>query len=211
MPQRYVAFLRGINLGKRRLPMSRLQELFVELGFSDATTFIASGNVIFSTRRTPAHRLEARIAQHLETSLGYPVDTFIRTAEEVVGVAQSKPFPEDGQPGITVHVGFWQTEPSAELARGLAAIRTAEDEFRVTGREHYWLCRVRITDSKVWTLPAFKALKFPTATMRNMTSVRKLVAKHLTRFLQGPEASERVASLRSKSSRPTRSNAPRSD
>ena len=175
----YVAFLRGINLGKRRVPMRRLKSLVEELGFRDVTTFIASGNVLFASKAADTARLEARIAKHLESSLGYPVDTFVRTAEQVATIARSQPFPEDGRPGFTVHVGFWQTEPPPELARGLAAIRTAEDEFLVTGREYYWLCRVRTSESKVWTLPAIKALKFPTATMRNMTSIRKLVAKHL--------------------------------
>ncbi len=46
---RYIAFLRGINLGKRRLPMSQLRSSFEELGFSDVKTFIASGNVVFSS------------------------------------------------------------------------------------------------------------------------------------------------------------------
>ena len=45
--QRYIAFLRGINLGKRRLPMSQLRDLFEELGFDDVDTFIASGNIVF--------------------------------------------------------------------------------------------------------------------------------------------------------------------
>jgi uncharacterized protein (DUF1697 family) len=44
--QRYIAFLRGINLGKRRLPMSQLKALFEELGFREVETFIASGNVV---------------------------------------------------------------------------------------------------------------------------------------------------------------------
>jgi uncharacterized protein (DUF1697 family) len=44
--QRYIAFLRGINLGKRRLPMSQLKALFEELGFREVETFIASANVV---------------------------------------------------------------------------------------------------------------------------------------------------------------------
>ncbi len=58
-------------------------------------------------------------------------------------------------------------------------MRTASDEFRVTGREYYWLCRTLTHESKVWTLPEIRALKLPTATMLNMTSIRKLIAKHL--------------------------------
>jgi uncharacterized protein (DUF1697 family) len=176
---RYIAFLRGINLGKRRLPMSQLKALFKELGFDDVETFIASGNVVFSSKVTNTSRLESQIAKHLEASLGYEVDTFVRMAEEVAAIGSAKVFPEDGQAGITIHVGYLQEKLAPEVARTFAAVRTAEDEFRVIGREYYWFCRVRTSASKVWTLPEIKALRLPTSTMRNMTSIRKLIAKHI--------------------------------
>jgi len=178
--QRYIAFLRGINLGKRRLPMSRLKDLFDELGYAEVETFIASGNVLFSSKVTETSALEVRIARHLEASLGYAVDTFVRTADEVAKVGSAKIFPEDGREGITIHVGFLQSALPRETARKLAVVSTETDEFRVLGREYYWLYRgIRTSDSKVWTLPEVKALRLPTATMRNMTSVRKLIAKHI--------------------------------
>ncbi len=175
---RYIAFLRGINLGKRRLVMSRLEALFEELGFHEVDTFIASGNVIFSTKATDTVRLESRIAKHLEGSLGYRVDTFVRTEEEVATIGSARVFPEDGQDGITIHVGFFQQKLSPEVVREFAAVRTDKDEFRVAGREYYWLFRGRISDSTVWTLPEMRALKLPTSTMRNMSSIRKLIARH---------------------------------
>jgi uncharacterized protein (DUF1697 family) len=177
MPK-HIAFLRGINLGKRRLPMSRLKDLFEGLRFDDVETFIASGNVLFSSDESDARALESRIATHLETSLGYDVDTFVRTTREVAAIGNAKIFPEDGQEGIIIHVGFLQQKLPAETAKKLAAVRTANDEFRVTGREYFWLCRIPTHESKVWTLPEIKALKLPTSTMRNLTSIRKLIAKH---------------------------------
>jgi uncharacterized protein (DUF1697 family) len=124
--------------------------------------------------------LEARIAKHLEGALGYRVDTFVRRTEDVARIGATRVFPEDGQTGITIHVGFLSEELSREIAGRLAAIRTDQDEFQVIGGEYYWLCRGRITESKVWALPEMKALRFPSSTMRNITSVRKLIAKHLT-------------------------------
>jgi len=176
---RYVAFLRGMNLGKRRLPMSQLKGLFEELGFEEVETFIASGNVIFSSKAKPVSQLEARIARHLEASLGYAVDTFVRTTGEVAAIGNAKVFPEEGQAGITIHVGFLHKELAPEVTRKFAAVRTDNDEFRVRGREYYWLCRIRTPDSKVWTLPEVKALRLPTSSMRNITSIRKLIAKHI--------------------------------
>ena len=103
---RYVAFLRGINLGKRRLSMSRLKALFEEIGFDDVETFIASGNVLFSSKARDAGRLDRAIAKHLESALGYDVDTFLRTAAEVVTVGKFDAFDGDVRNTGTVNVGF---------------------------------------------------------------------------------------------------------
>jgi len=176
--QRYVAFLRGMNLGKRRLAMSELKRLFEQLEFKNVETFIASGNVLFTTAARHATQLEERIAQHLETGLGYPVDTFIRTGEEVANIGLTRHFPEEGQAGITVHVGFLHHQLAPETSRQLNRLRTERDKLKVDRREYYWLCRVRTSESELWKLPAVRALRLPSSTMRNMTSIRKLVAKH---------------------------------
>jgi len=159
--------------------MSQLKAPFEELGFGEVETFIASGNVLFTSRQAEVGLLESRIARQLETSLGYSVDTFVRTAQEVVAIGTAKVFPEEGEAGITIHVGFMHEPLAPAVARKLAAIRTPEDELRVRGREYYWLCRVRTSESKIWTLPEIKALRLPTSSMRNMTSIRKLIAKHI--------------------------------
>ena len=177
--QRYIAFLRGINLGKRRVPMKQLAALFEQLGYQDTATFIASGNVLFSTKKGNTHELESKIAAHLEDSLGYGVDTFVRTAEEVLAISKLRVFAEEGAEGITVHVGFLQQKLPPEIANKLAAVRTDVDEFRVMDREYYWLCRIRMHESKVWSLPEVRQLRLPTSTMRNRTSIRKLVAEHI--------------------------------
>jgi uncharacterized protein (DUF1697 family) len=159
--------------------MSQLRTLFEAMEFSDVATFIASGNVVFSSSVKDASRLESQIAERLETSLGYGVDTFVRTTEEVAAIGSAKVFSEDGRAGVTIHVGFMKQQLTPEVARKFAAVRTDEDEFHVTGREYYWLCRVRTSDSKVWRRPEIKTLQLPTSTMRNMTSIRKLIGQHI--------------------------------
>lgn len=176
---RYVAFLRGINLGKRRLAMSRLKALFEQLGYRDVATFIASGNVVFSTRSKEAASLGAEIGQHLESSLGYDVETFVRTAAEVAAVGRFTGFDAEVRRGGALNVGFLQAALPAVTARKLAAVRTENDRFRVIGREYYWYSRVGVAKSEVWTLPEVKALALPTSTVRNMNTIRRLVAKHL--------------------------------
>lgn len=175
---RYVAFLRGINLGRRRPPMVELRKLFEQLGFANVATFIASGNVIFETKSVNAAKLEERIERQLGSKLGYAVDTFIRSEGEIAAVLQFKPFAEAVPAGGGTYVTFLKGRLEAATAKKLTACRTPVDAFCVNDREVYWLCRIRSSESDVWSSPAMRAVKLPTSTMRNTNSVRKLAAKH---------------------------------
>lgn len=173
----HIAFLRGINLGRRRVKMETLRAHFAELGFTSVETFIASGNVLFATRASDSRKLAARIAAHLEKSLGYEVATFVRTRAEVAAIAAFRPFSdhEVNPPENTVHCGLLAESLSVAQARALEACRTAHDAFRVHGREYYWLCRqIKTHESKIWTSREVKALKLPASSMRNLTTIRKL-------------------------------------
>jgi uncharacterized protein (DUF1697 family) len=174
----YLAFLRGINLGRRRPEMATLRTLFEGLGYTKVATFIASGNVIFTSRTRDSRKLKTQIEAQLEKSLGYRVDTFVRTRMEVATIAAFRPFARADMknPAHTVHAGFLPAELTPTQRRGLLACRTEVDEFCVEGREFYWLCRIKSHESKVWASPALRALKLPTSSMRNLTTVRKLAA-----------------------------------
>src|SRR5882724_2010971 len=138
MPQ-YIAFLRGINLGDRRLKMEQLKSLIEEMKFANVATFIASGNVLFESKAKGDLKLAKTIEAHLEQALGYDVDTFVRTREEVAAVTAFRPFPKADleSPTNTLHVGFLRETPSPELANALVACKTEIDEFCVEGREFY--------------------------------------------------------------------------
>lgn len=173
---RYLAFLRGINLGRRRVKMDRLRALFVELGFTEVETHIASGNVIFADRSRDAARLAARIQRHLAAHLGYEVDTFVRTRAEVAALAAAEPFgAADMAAGNTIHVGFLAAPLPGAQAGALMACSCATDAFHVKGREFFWLFRgARSSDSAIWAAPAIRALRLPSHSMRNLSTMRKL-------------------------------------
>ncbi len=172
----HIAFLRGINLGKRRPEMAELRALFARMKFSDVTTFIASGNVIFASKAADRRPLEQTIETNLRKALGYEVDTFVRTRAEVAAVAAFRPFAQADleHPAHTVYAVFLKDALSTDQARKLRACRTDVDDFCVEGREFYWLCRIKSNESKVWASPQMRALKLPTTSMRNLTTVRKL-------------------------------------
>ena len=70
----------------------------------------------------------------------------------------------------------YSCRPNRKPTIGLLSYRNEIDDLCVDGREYYWLCRIRSTESKIWTSAAMRALKLPTSSMRNLTTVRKLAA-----------------------------------
>lgn len=174
----YAAFLRGINLGKRRVKMTDLAAQFESLGFEDVATFIASGNVVFRSRSAAREKLEQKIEAKLKSAWGFEVETFVRTADEVGALLALPAFRRELRPENTLCVAFLKEELDAATAKALEDIRTDADEFSAHGREFFWLTQGGISQSVVWELPETRKLKLPSSTLRNMNTIRKLAAKH---------------------------------
>ena len=158
--------------------MDRLRALFEGLELSNVETFIASGNVLFDTSCRSAPALERRVEKHLQTSLGYDVATFIRSASAVQRIAAHEPFPVAvmAKPYHALYVSFLRDAPTAAAKRAVEALRSQDHDFHVHERELYWLCRIGFGESKISGAKLEKALGMP-ATIRNVTTVRKLAAK----------------------------------
>ncbi|HEX6910505.1 MAG TPA: DUF1697 domain-containing protein [Longimicrobium sp.] len=176
-PRRYVAFLRAVNVGKRQVKMDRLRALFQQAGFGGVETFIASGNVIFTSPRADARALEKRIEGVLRTELGFEVETFLRTPAELDAIAKYRPFGDEGDEH-TVYVNFLYEPLSRDAAERLRALRTEVDEFHVHGREFYWLARKKTSGSLVTGPMLTKAVGKVPFTNRNVTTIRTLAAKY---------------------------------
>jgi uncharacterized protein (DUF1697 family) len=174
----YIAFLRAINVSGHTVKMEHLRRLFEALDFSNVQTFIASGNVIFDSTSKSTKTLEKKIEDHLQKTLGYEVATFIRTTTEVAAVAAYKPFTdaELKADGNVLYIGFLAREPDDEAKQKVLSLITEVDDFHVAGRELYWLCRKKISDSKVSGAVLEKRLG-ARATLRNSTTVKKLAAQ----------------------------------
>jgi uncharacterized protein (DUF1697 family) len=175
---RYVAFLRAINVGGRVVKMDRLRTLFEALELDEVATFIASGNVLFTSPSRSARALEEQIERRLDEALGYAVATFLRTPAELAAVAAYQPFgaADPLAAGHALSVGFLKAQPAAVAQEKLRALGTEIDELHVHGRELYWLRREKGMGSLVTFARLERTLGLP-ATFRNVTTVRKLAAK----------------------------------
>jgi len=178
--QRLIAFLRAVNVGGRIVPMARLRDEFTALGFTAVETFIASGNVIFTARGGATTAIEKKIEAQLHKAFGFDVTTFVRTVDELAAVAAYKPFPPaDMTNGATIYVGFVNQPLDAAAARAVMAFKTDTDDFRVKGREVYWLRKTRESARPFKYVSLEKTLKIR-ATFRGLKTIERLAAKHAT-------------------------------
>jgi uncharacterized protein (DUF1697 family) len=177
MPK-YIAFLRAINVGGHTVKMDRLSQLFESLGFSNVETFIASGNVVFETMFRKTDVLERKIEQMLSKSLGYEVATFLRTTNEMVEIAEHKPFTDaEVKTATAFNVAFLAALLDAKSKSAVMALKTDIDSFHVHGREVYWLCRKKQSESKFSNAVLEKTLGV-SSTIRGMSTVQKIAEKY---------------------------------
>lgn len=172
---RYVAFLRAINVGGHVVKMDRLRELFVSAGLANVSTFIASGNVLFESRRaTPG--LEALIEKTLHVALGYEVTTMLRSAAEVTQIIDRVDALGLGDGPGRLYIGLLKDTPSPRAASAVAAMSNEIDTLLVRGRELYWRCNTSFSDSTVAGPALGKALGVAVTT-RNLNTIRKLAGR----------------------------------
>ena len=159
-----VALLRAVNVGGTgKLPMSDLKDICEELGFGAVRTYIASGNVVFESRKSEAE-VKAALEKRLDAYAGKPVGVLVRTAAEMAQVLTDNPFPK-AAPNRTMAV-FLDRAPPADT---LAGVRGQKDEeIRLGRREIYIHYGEGMGQSKL-VIAAAKA-----GTARNMNTVAVL-------------------------------------
>ncbi len=164
----YVALLRGVNLvGNSTLRMADLKEIAVKLGLESVRTFIASGNLLF-TSDLPEEELRRMLERELQKHMSKAVGVMLRTADEMDAVVGANPFAD--RPGNQVQAFFMNEPPPEDLE---STIRNRADDERVApgtrevfvayGEKGIGRSRIRI--------PAAEA-----GTARNMNTVAKLAA-----------------------------------
>lgn len=161
----YAALLRAVNVGGTgKLPMTELAAMCESAGFEKVRTYIASGNVVF-TSGASEEAVKAALEKALAASAGKQVAVMVRTAKELAAIRDANPFPD--APGNRVVAILLDDRPPAEAAD--EARHVDGEEIALGSREIY----VRYTDqgmahSKL-VIPAAKA-----GTARNMNTIAKL-------------------------------------
>jgi uncharacterized protein (DUF1697 family) len=179
---RFVAFLRGINVGGHRITSEELATAFAELGLVSPRPFLASGNVVFDLPGADDGSGEA-IGAHLEhglrDALGYAVPTFLRSGQHLRALAAGKPFPPEALEGRGKPQVIFLRRPvtsSGQLA--LANLMPADDLLVVDGAELHWLPVAGVGDTSL-DFSALAGVIGP-HTVRTRHTVDRIVAKFFT-------------------------------
>lgn len=129
----YVALLHSIILGPdRRVRAADLEAMTADCGFSDPRPVLASGNLIFSARKAPARRLEARLEESCARLLGRPIDIVVREAGAWRRLVAGNPFPEAARAApAQVAVRVMRAPAPAGLLDVLAPYATPDETMRI--------------------------------------------------------------------------------
>lgn len=160
----FVALLRAVNVGGTgKLPMSELKAMCEELGFGAVRTYIASGNVVFSSRKSEA-AVKSALEKRLEAYAGKTVGVMVRSAAEIAQVLAENPFPK-AAPNRTVAI-FLDGKPPKDT---LAGLRGQKDEEISLGRREIYVHYSDGMGTSKLVIPAAK-----TGTARNINTIATL-------------------------------------
>ena len=171
----WTAMLRGVNLGKRRMKMEALREVFTASGCSDVQTYVQSGNVVFRHPEKRAAKLSPQLEAVIEAHFHFAAPVALRTTAELQQVAAFNPFPAQAQTEPNkVQVMFLYQDPGEPKRQLVRAMNTAPDELRLQGQEIFIYYPAGQGLSKLKWPPIEKALG-TSGTARNWTTVRTLL------------------------------------
>ena len=173
---RYAALLRAVNVGGRKVTMAELKKAAERLGYENARTLVASGNLVFATKKTAPVKLEAALETAIEKTFGLFSEVMVRDPGDWAAILKANPFPKKAKddPAHLVCVVCKDKPDAALLAAYLKSFREKYDKgerLKVVGREIYIDYGPSIGQSKL-ILPK----KVCTGTARNWNTMLKLDA-----------------------------------
>jgi uncharacterized protein (DUF1697 family) len=136
----HVALLRGINVGGRnKVPMADLREVVTSLGHTGVSTYIQSGNVLFSTAEDDTAKLAAALESAIEDRFGIWSSVVVLSRDELARVLAANPYPDEPNPRL-VHVVFLNGSPPRDVlmrisgAGSTAAAKGSRDTVQLVGQ-----------------------------------------------------------------------------
>lgn len=167
-----VYLLRAVNVGGAKLPMAELREMAAELGATEVSTYIASGNLLCTPPKSGTAAFERGLEQAIKDRYGFFREVISRSPAELRRALDAHPF-EVVEPKFS-YVTFLVGKPTAEAIEKARTFETGDDRWEVIGSELH----IRYADGA--GRPQMKDVSIGRAlgvagTARNLNTVRKLI------------------------------------
>jgi len=175
--QSYISFLRGVNMtGHNSVKMADLLALFLKMGFSDAETYIQSGNVVFTdSGNIPPLSFSKTIEQAILEKFNYVIPAMIRTSQELTILLSANPFL--GEPDFNpakMAVIFLHEKPSDSQLMKVADVDYPPDKFKIIGHDIFIYCPNGFGRTKLYT-NFFEKKMGVTGTARNWKTITTIL------------------------------------
>ncbi|MGJ7909290.1 DUF1697 domain-containing protein [Actinopolyspora sp. H202] len=174
---RYVALLRGVNVGGRtRVDMAELRELARELGFEEVRSHLNSGNLVFSHESDDESALGDLLESGIERRFGRDISCLVREAGYLREVVAGNPFPEAAGHGKLLHASFLSDRLPEERTTTIDPAGFHPEQFWLGDRVIYMYLPNGIGRSALADALSRPAVLGKTvATTRNWNTVSKLL------------------------------------
>ncbi|MGC1515637.1 MAG: DUF1697 domain-containing protein [Maribacter sp.] len=171
----YVAFLRGINVsGQKKVPMASLKKLCEAIGFTQVSTYIQSGNVIFNSDADSQARSENLLSVAIAQAFGFQVPVLVRSFSEIERVLLDNPYKKRSEVETNaLYFVFLKSAAEATLLSNLKQEVFTNEVFEIGDRCLYLKCNAGYGKAKLNNNYIERRLKVD-ATTRNYKTLNKV-------------------------------------
>lgn len=175
--KKYIALLRGVNVGgKNRIVMKELKKLFEDNGFQDVSTYLNSGNIIFSTTATEIESLKSRCENMILEKFGLEISVAVISAEAAYEALSNAPDWWD-QDQESKHNAMFVIPP-ATVEKIFHEVGESKPDYEKVGYYNtviFWSAPIKTFSRTRWSKVVGTAA-YQHITIRNSNTVKKLVA-----------------------------------
>jgi uncharacterized protein (DUF1697 family) len=171
----FIALLRGVNIGKaKRVPMERFRGLLADLGYTDVTTLLNSGNAVFRSRTRSTAACARAIERAIASELAVEVPVIVKSAADLSQVVSENPFASTAPDPSRLLVALTQDDAGLAPLHAIESLVVAPESFAVGKHAAYLHCASGILESKAGKALLGKMGR--SATTRNWATTLKLHA-----------------------------------
>lgn len=172
---RYIALLRGINVGGNSLiKMIELKSAFEKSGYTNVVTYINSGNVIFESEEKDLVKITEKLEKNLSKEFAMPLRVIVRSQKELEAIVSNVPDNWKNGSDVRKYVSFILTSANAKDIAKFIDLREGVDELKVGKEVLYMTTKMEGLTKSGFTKMIGKKF-YKDMTMRNFNTVEKIL------------------------------------